>query len=97
MQAQRFPICDFENGVEITDLPGLQGHLRTLPDRNIIQRRAFGQMFFKNQPEFLLFHQLVYFPSDSLPQLRGFDLAAIDCTPHNKTRALPVKGKAPAL
>ena len=43
------------DGIDIADVSGLQSDLGANTNRDIIEQRAFRQMFFKYQSEFLLF------------------------------------------
>ena len=54
LYANSFSIFDLQNLIEITDISCLESSLNSTADRNIVKRRTFRKMFFKNKAKLLL-------------------------------------------
>ena len=59
--AENFIAVYFDDGKRITDLCGLPRNSSAFFDFHSIQRRAFGQVFLKHQPEFFVLCEPIVF------------------------------------
>ena len=65
-----FSIFYFKHLIEVTDVSSSESSLNSPPDGNIVERRTFRKMIFKNKTKLLLFGELVYFLLNSVPKIR---------------------------
>ena len=74
IQAKRFSVFNFENGIAIADFSAFQRHLRAFFDRDIIQCSTLRQMFLENETELFLFFKFSHFGSNLFSKFRIIDL-----------------------